>query len=46
VFLESVQRADGTEDKALRVAVRYGPCIARYFAGRLRRVPCRRGAGS
>src|SRR5262249_5672455 len=35
-LLESVQRADGTEDKALRVAVRYGLCVAYNVAGRLR----------
>ncbi len=35
-LLEAVQLADGTADKALRVAVRYGLCFAQYTAGRLR----------
>jgi class 3 adenylate cyclase len=35
-LLEAVQLADGTADKALRVAVRYGLCFALYTAGRLR----------
>jgi class 3 adenylate cyclase/tetratricopeptide (TPR) repeat protein len=35
-LLESVQRADGTEDKALKVAARYGLCFAYWLAGRLR----------
>src|SRR5262249_22097211 len=33
-LLESIQRADETEDKALRVAVRYGLCFANLLAGR------------
>jgi class 3 adenylate cyclase/tetratricopeptide (TPR) repeat protein len=35
-LLESVQRADGTEDKALKVAVRYSLGFAHWLAGRLR----------
>jgi tetratricopeptide (TPR) repeat protein len=35
-LLESVRRADETEDIGLRVAVRYGLSGAHYFAGRLR----------
>jgi hypothetical protein len=34
-LLESVQRADETEDRALRIAVRYGLCFANLLAGRL-----------
>src|SRR5262249_55252769 len=34
--LEAVQRADETGDIGLRAAVRYGPCIALFLAGRLR----------
>jgi class 3 adenylate cyclase/tetratricopeptide (TPR) repeat protein len=34
-LLQSVQRADETEDKALKVAVRYGLCLALWQAGRL-----------
>jgi hypothetical protein len=36
LLLESVQQADHTDDKALRVAVRYGLCFAYWTAGRLR----------
>jgi hypothetical protein len=36
LLLESIQRADGTKDKALRVAARYGLCFAHWLAGRLR----------
>jgi class 3 adenylate cyclase/tetratricopeptide (TPR) repeat protein len=35
-LLESIRRADETEDIGLRVAVRYGLSGAHYFAGRLR----------
>ena len=35
-LVESIQLADGTEEKALRVAVRYGLCFAYWLAGRLR----------
>jgi tetratricopeptide (TPR) repeat protein len=34
LLLESIQRADETEDKALRVAVRYGLCLANWQTGR------------
>jgi class 3 adenylate cyclase/tetratricopeptide (TPR) repeat protein len=34
-LLESVQRADETEDKALRVSVRYGLCICHWTAAHL-----------
>jgi hypothetical protein len=36
LLLESIQRADGTEDKALRVANRYALSWANSWAGRLR----------
>jgi tetratricopeptide (TPR) repeat protein len=35
-LLEAIQRADETEDIGLRVAVRDGPCLAYFYAGRLR----------
>jgi class 3 adenylate cyclase/tetratricopeptide (TPR) repeat protein len=35
-LLESTRRADETEDIGLRVAVRYGLCVAYYLAGRFR----------
>jgi class 3 adenylate cyclase/tetratricopeptide (TPR) repeat protein len=35
LLLESIQRADETEDIGLRVAVRDGPCLAYLSAGRL-----------
>jgi tetratricopeptide (TPR) repeat protein len=35
-LLEAVRRADETEDISLRVAVRYGPSNAYWWAGRLR----------
>ncbi len=35
-LLEAVRRADETEDVSLRVAVRYGPSNAYWWAGRLR----------
>jgi hypothetical protein len=35
-FFESIRRADGTGDKALRVAVRYGLCLAHWYAARFR----------
>src|SRR5262249_53411916 len=34
-LVESVQRADETEDEGLRVAVRYSLCFRQWFAGRL-----------
>src|SRR5262249_21193475 len=36
LLLESIQRADGTNDKALRVAARYNRCFAHWLAGRFR----------
>jgi adenylate cyclase len=33
---ESIQRADGTNDRALRVAARYGLCFGLWLAGQLR----------
>jgi tetratricopeptide (TPR) repeat protein len=35
-LLESIRRADESEDIGLRVAVRYGLCTAYFWAGRLR----------
>jgi adenylate cyclase len=35
-LLESIRRADETDDIGLKVAVRYGPSQAYFFAGRLR----------
>jgi len=39
-LLESMRRADETEDIGLRVAVRFGLSSAYYWGGRLRREPC------
>jgi hypothetical protein len=36
LLLESIQRADGTSDRALRVAARYGLCFGLWLAGRFR----------
>jgi hypothetical protein len=35
-LLESIRRADETEDLGLRVVVRHGLCVAYWYAGRLR----------
>jgi tetratricopeptide (TPR) repeat protein len=35
-LLEAVQQADEARDKALRVSVRYGLCLAHWYSGRFR----------